>query len=161
MNCPFLASRLSLFPHHSAVAAFLVKSPNVSFQSRGLCKGKKITFTSRFSSSEGAQSEVEVPKNPEPDPVPIHLAEGLCAVYKPLDWTSSNVVAFIRGMLERDARNRGATLAKRRSRKSKKKVKVGHGGTLDPLATGVLVIGVGSGTKDLQKYLTGSKRYVN
>lgn len=159
MNSLFLASRLSLFPHHSAVAAFLVKSPNVSFQSRGLCEGKKITFTSRFSSSEGIQSEVEVPKNPEPDPVPIHLAEGLCAVYKPLDWTSSDVVAFIRGMLERDARNRGATLAKRRSRKSKKKVKVGHGGTLDPLATGVLVIGVGSGTKDLQKYLTGSKRY--
>lgn len=35
----------------------------------------------------------------------------------------------------------------------------GHGGTLDPLATGVLVIGVGSGTKLLQNYLQGSKRY--
>lgn len=95
----------------------------------------------------------------EAENVPIHLAEGLCAVYKPLDWTSQDVVACIRGMLERDARERGAKLAKRRTRKTKRKVSVGHGGTLDPLATGVLVIGIGKGTKDLQKYLTGAKRY--
>ena len=38
-------------------------------------------------------------------------------------------------------------------------MKVGHGGTLDPLASGVLVIGVGKGTKELQRYLTGSKGY--
>ena len=62
-------------------------------------------------------------------------------------------------MLERDARSRGATLAKRRSRKSKQKVKVGHGGTLDPLAEGVLVIGIGKGTKLLEGYLKGSKGY--
>lgn len=35
----------------------------------------------------------------------------------------------------------------------------GHGGTLDPLATGVLVIGIGSGTKHLQHYLQSSKKY--
>lgn len=33
------------------------------------------------------------------------------------------------------------------------KIKIGHGGTLDPLANGVLVIGVGNGTKKLQYYL--------
>lgn len=39
-------------------------------------------------------------------------------------------------------------------------MKVGHGGTLDPLATGVLVVGVGKqGTSQLQQYLTGSKGY--
>jgi tRNA pseudouridine55 synthase len=43
--------------------------------------------------------------------------------------------------------------------KGKRKVRVGHGGTLDPLATGVLVIGIGSGTKYLQQYLKGSKVY--
>ena len=32
-------------------------------------------------------------------------------------------------------------------------VKVGHGGTLDPMATGVLVIGVGRGCRELGKYL--------
>lgn len=38
-------------------------------------------------------------------------------------------------------------------------IKIGHGGTLDPLAAGVLVIGVGGGTKMLSSYLTGSKGY--
>jgi tRNA pseudouridine 55 synthase len=93
------------------------------------------------------------------DAIPIHLAEGICAVYKPIGWTSQDVVSYLRGMLERDARSRGAVLSKRRSKKSKLKVKVGHGGTLDPLATGVLVIGIGSGTKALQQYLQGSKKY--
>ncbi|KAI3404897.2 PUS4 [Candida oxycetoniae] len=34
------------------------------------------------------------------------------------------------------------------------KIKIGHGGTLDPMASGVLVVGVGSGTKKLQYYLS-------
>lgn len=37
--------------------------------------------------------------------------------------------------------------------------KLGQGGTLDPLADGVLVIGVGNGTKHLQKYLDCTKEY--
>ena len=37
--------------------------------------------------------------------------------------------------------------------------KVGHGGTLDPMAEGVLVLGVGEGTKLLEGYLSGSKAY--
>ncbi len=114
---------------------------------------KKTSFTT-LQSSLSEQSTQD-----DASAVPVHVSEGICAVYKPLEWTSNDVVSFIRGMLERDARNRGAKLAKRRSRKSKNKVKVGHGGTLDPLASGVLVIGVGSGTKDLQNYLKGSKRY--
>ncbi|CAM9194161.1 unnamed protein product [Ascophyllum nodosum] len=39
------------------------------------------------------------------------------------------------------------------------KVKVGHGGTLDPMATGVLVIGVGRGCRELSDYLEGGKAY--
>lgn len=38
------------------------------------------------------------------------------------------------------------------------KVKIGHGGTLDPLASGVLIIGVGKGTKKLQYYLTECRK---
>lgn len=38
-------------------------------------------------------------------------------------------------------------------------VKIGHGGTLDPLATGVLVTAIGKGTKSLQKYLECTKEY--
>ncbi len=110
------------------------------------------------SAQEGMTNEISS-ELPSEVPIPVHRAEGLCAVYKPLDWTSNDVVSYIRGMLERDARNRGAKLAKRKSRSKTKKIKVGHGGTLDPLASGVLVLGIGSGTKDLQTYLSGSKRY--
>jgi tRNA pseudouridine55 synthase len=41
----------------------------------------------------------------------------------------------------------------------KLKVKMGHGGTLDPLATGVLIIGVGKGTKCLGRFLECTKSY--
>ena len=41
-----------------------------------------------------------------------------------------------------------------------KKIKVGHGGTLDKDAQGVMVIGIGDGTKKLQDYLKGSKEYI-
>ncbi|KAH7371288.1 pseudouridine synthase [Pyrenochaeta sp. MPI-SDFR-AT-0127] len=39
------------------------------------------------------------------------------------------------------------------------KVKLGHGGTLDPMATGVLIVGVGKGTKQLGKFLECTKSY--
>ena len=39
------------------------------------------------------------------------------------------------------------------------KVKLGHGGTLDPMATGVLIVGVGRGTKELGKFLECTKSY--
>jgi tRNA pseudouridine55 synthase len=160
-NCFLNAARSDVISHSCKRSAAFVTSRKSSFQSSASTR----TFTStRSSLSPNEQSTPQedgpkVPTQEEVPKVPIHLSEGICAVYKPLEWTSNDVVSFIRGMLERDARDRGCKLAKRRSRKSKNKVKVGHGGTLDPLATGVLVIGVGSGTKDLQKYLKGSKRY--
>lgn len=52
-------------------------------------------------------------------------------------------------------RETGKKPSKRKLRKVSK-VKMGHGGTLDPLASGVLVIGLGSGTKKLSEYLSGT-----
>lgn len=49
----------------------------------------------------------------------------------------------------------GKKASKRKLRKVSK-VKMGHGGTLDPLASGVLVIGIGAGTKKLSEYLSGT-----
>lgn len=90
----------------------------------------------------------------EPTPEnPMVRVNGLFVVDKPLEWTSQDVVGYIRRILERDARDRGLKPAKAGRSKSKTKVvRVGHGGTLDPLASGVLVIGVGTGTKELQRY---------
>jgi hypothetical protein len=98
------------------------------------------------------------PSNDETLPeTPLYIEEGLFAVAKPLEWTSQQVVGRLRGLLEKDAKARGAP--DNRSKRRKPWMKVGHGGTLDPLATGVLVVGVGKGTKNLQKYLTGTKGY--
>jgi TruB family pseudouridylate synthase (N terminal domain) len=115
------------------------------------------TVDSKSSAEPAAIAKVEelLPMTTEPPPPPsLYRSQGLFAVEKPLDWTSNNVVSYIRGILERDARHRGAKPAKVSARHSKSSiVRVGHGGTLDPLATGVLVIGVGRGTKQLQRYV--------
>jgi hypothetical protein len=94
---------------------------------------------------------------------PVLEVEGLFAVDKPLEWTSQDVVAFIRGMYERDARSRGANPGKIGSKKNRGKevIRCGHGGTLDPLATGVLVIGLGNGTKLLQGYEANKRKTVS
>ena len=65
---------------------------------------------------------------------------------KPYGWTSFDVVKRIRGEL---------------SRKLKcKKIKVGHAGTLDPLATGVMIVCTGKATKQIDNLQAGVKEYV-
>jgi len=48
---------------------------------------------------------------------------------------------------------------KRPSKNNEQAFKLGHGGTLDPLAAGVLIVGIGRGTKHLQQYLACKKTY--
>lgn len=66
-------------------------------------------------------------------------------------------------MLEqtRAERARENQFQQKRRRKIKQliEVKMGHGGTLDPMATGVLILGVGRGTKALQNFLGCTKTY--
>ena len=64
---------------------------------------------------------------------------------KPLTWTSFNVVASIRHRMRRIT--------------GLKKNKVGHAGTLDPLATGLLIICTGKATKQIEKYQAQVKEY--
>ena len=74
---------------------------------------------------------------------PLYVKEGLFAVDKPLGWTSQQVVGRVRALLEQDAKARG--VVDNRKKRRRPWMKVGHGGTLDPLASGVLVVGVGKG----------------
>jgi tRNA pseudouridine55 synthase len=60
---------------------------------------------------------------------------------------------------EKSIRDRESHNQRRRRREKEIQVKIGHGGTLDPLATGVLITGVGKGTKALQNFLLCSKAY--
>ncbi len=70
----------------------------------------------------------------QPDPY-----DGILLVDKPTEWTSSDVVVKIRNHF--------------------KFSKVGHGGTLDPLATGLLVLLIGKGTKLSDRIMGGDKTY--
>ena len=65
---------------------------------------------------------------------------------KPLNWTSFDVVNHVRRILCR-------TL-------NQKKLKVGHAGTLDPLATGVMVLCTGKATKRIEELQYGIKEYI-
>jgi tRNA pseudouridine55 synthase len=61
--------------------------------------------------------------------------------------------------LEKNNRAREKANQRKRRRDQRIQVKVGHGGTLDPLATGVLITGIGKGTKSLQDFLVCTKVY--
>ncbi|MEJ2593654.1 MAG: tRNA pseudouridine(55) synthase TruB [bacterium] len=69
----------------------------------------------------------------------------LLLIDKPLDWTSFDVVNFIRSFLKKIYGIR--------------KLKVGHAGTLDPLATGLLVVCTGKKTKEIDRYQGMDKIY--
>lgn len=81
-----------------------------------------------------SQSRSRSRRQREPDPY-----NGILLVDKPSEWTSHDVVAKVRNHF--------------------KFSKVGHGGTLDPMATGLLVLLIGKGTKLSDHIMTGDKVY--
>ncbi len=65
---------------------------------------------------------------------------------KPVHWTSFDMINKIRIMI--------------RSAYNIRKIKVGHAGTLDPLAEGLLIVCTGSATKRLDEFLNLDKEYI-
>ncbi|HID38513.1 MAG TPA: tRNA pseudouridine(55) synthase TruB [Calditrichaeota bacterium] len=72
-------------------------------------------------------------------PLPQREEGFIVLIHKETDWTSFDVVKKIRSFL--------------------RVKKAGHAGTLDPFATGLLIIGIGKGTKQLQKFSGLDKSY--
>lgn len=70
--------------------------------------------------------------------------DGILLIDKPSGWTSFDVVAKVRGVLKRE---------------TGRKIKVGHTGTLDPLATGLMIIVVGSYCKRAGEFSKLDKTY--
>ena len=70
---------------------------------------------------------------------------GLLIIDKPVGWTSMDVCARVRALVRRGG--------------GPKRSKVGHAGTLDPFATGVLVVLVGKATKLSDAMMAGEKEY--
>ncbi|XP_040922413.1 probable tRNA pseudouridine synthase 1 [Toxotes jaculatrix] len=86
----------------------------------------------------------------------LQSLNGLFAIYKKEGPTSADVLNALKEALLKEA---GVQNPNPRKRK-KQSLKMGHGGTLDSGASGVLVVGVGNGTKMLSTMLAGSKKYV-
>lgn len=70
--------------------------------------------------------------------------EDVLLIDKPRGWTSFDVVAKVRSSLREE---------------TGQKVKVGHAGTLDPLATGLLIVLVGKATKQQDEFMKKDKIY--
>ena len=78
--------------------------------------------------------------------------ENILLIDKPAGWTSFDVVAKIRGKIR-------AEYAKKNVKPTKKQLRVGHADTLDPFATGLLIILLGESCKKAGEFLKLDKQY--
>jgi tRNA pseudouridine55 synthase len=77
----------------------------------------------------------------------MNFIEGeILFVNKPLNWTSFDLVSKLRWKIRKTLHI--------------KKLKVGHAGTLDPLATGVMILCTGKATKQIESYQSQTKEYI-
>lgn len=77
---------------------------------------------------------------------PEYFKEGQVLLFdKPLNWTSFQLVNKVRWLIRKTYKI--------------KKIKVGHAGTLDPLATGLLIICTGKFTKRIEEFMGQEKEY--
>jgi tRNA pseudouridine55 synthase len=106
---------------------------------------RKTTYRQRFTNKlieageESARPERKerIPIDPA---VQLPYAEGkVILIDKPLHWTSFDVIRKLRSMLQIK--------------------KIGHAGTLDPLATGLLIVCTGKFTKKINEYMAQEKEY--
>ncbi|KAF2824100.1 tRNA pseudouridine synthase B [Ophiobolus disseminans] len=89
------------------------------------------------------------------------VLEGIFAVAKPACTSSGDVLLKLQATFASSSTFAPLLRAQpERARQTDERVfKMGHGGTLDPLASSILIVGIGRGTKHLQKYLTCTKTY--
>ncbi len=115
----------------------------------------KVASLSRFTREEGRKNDTQLVKLKENDevsdarygnvpidrPLQEYLKYGFIALDKPRGPTSHEVVAWVRKIFRTD--------------------RAGHSGTLDPMVSGVLPVGLGSATKALSAFLLGPKEYLS
>jgi tRNA pseudouridine55 synthase len=107
---------------------------------------KKETYRQRYTQKLAAAGEAipaamqHTAKTPiNPDVQQAYLEGKVILIDKPLHWTSFDVVRKLRNLLQIK--------------------KIGHAGTLDPLATGLLIVCTGKFTKKINEYMAQEKKY--
>jgi tRNA pseudouridine55 synthase len=77
----------------------------------------------------------------------VNFVEGEVLLFdKPYKWTSFDLVRKVRGLVKHKL--------------ELPKIKVGHAGTLDPLASGLMIVCVGKATKQIDSFLGQDKEYI-
>ena len=101
---------------------------------------RKETYRSKFLRAQGEQP-AERPARPDLDPAvqQPYLDGKVLLIDKPLHWTSFDVVRRLRSLLRIK--------------------KIGHAGTLDPLASGLLIVCTGRFTKQINDFMAREKTY--
>jgi len=100
---------------------------------------RKTTYRSKHLAKTGERPE-RIMRPPIDPLIQQEYLEGkVLLIDKPLHWTSFDVVRKLRGMLQIK--------------------KIGHAGTLDPLATGLLIVCTGKFTKKINEYMAQEKEY--
>ena len=107
---------------------------------------KKTSYRERYTNTliQAGELPAEKPAKKERIPIDILLQQPfldgkVLLIDKPLHWTSFDMVRKLRGILQIK--------------------KIGHAGTLDPLATGLLIICTGKFTKKINEYMAQVKEY--
>lgn len=105
---------------------------------------RKQTYRHKHADKIGAGAEGEQRERPRRTPIDPELQlqylEGKAILIdKPLHWTSFDIVRKLRGLLQIK--------------------KIGHAGTLDPLATGLLIVCTGKFTKKINEFMAAEKEY--
>lgn len=101
---------------------------------------RKTTYRSRHLSETGASETIRKERIPIPPALQQEFLDGkVLLIDKPLHWTSFDMVRKLRGLLQIK--------------------KIGHAGTLDPLATGLLIVCTGKMTKQINEFMAQEKEY--
>ena len=107
---------------------------------------RKQTYRQKLTDKLNAAGELAVEKPERVARIPIDpaiqlpFAEGkMILIDKPIHWTSFDVVRKMRSLIQIK--------------------KIGHAGTLDPLATGLLIVCTGKFTKKINEYMAQQKEY--
>jgi tRNA pseudouridine55 synthase len=109
-------------------------------------KGMDATYNRRLNNDHTDDDSTNISPQGAPAPDSLTGLCGLMLIDKPLRRTSMDVCAAVR--------------AKFRRAGAPKRLKVGHAGTLDPLATGLLVVMVGKATSLCERFMASEKEYV-
>uniref|UniRef100_A0A286X881 tRNA pseudouridine(55) synthase n=2 Tax=Cavia porcellus TaxID=10141 RepID=A0A286X881_CAVPO len=117
---------------------------------------KSVATAAAASIAATARTGAETKVTKAPLATKLLSLSGVFAVHKPKGPTSAELLNRLKEKLLAEAGMPSSEWTKRK----KQTLKIGHGGTLDSAARGVLVIGIGRGTKMLTSMLSGSKRYI-